>query len=417
MPKEDQIRANLSSNNFKHLSGIGSSVYSASSSSEFKVAILANQVHSFPKLMAQGLQRMFMMLNIKSTIFNDGLSAVRRDARFLDQLALIEQLKHFDVVIMCYNLPLAFMDPYFNDEFIRSQLPEIPIVLYDNKYLGTMGGWILNLRDGNPQSKVDRPNNWGLNRFDWYLAASDTTSWPRVPEGPHPCSVIGTNLDEGTLFPDQKQKFIILFDFERKGYFSQRKIQLDACLETQTPYFILDGKYTTEQIRSIYRRCALYFVAHKESFGWPICEVQACGSYVGTPHSMWCCGHWKKEDSSLPGEGRLSENFIIYDNDKEKLKDAIRQMKANYDPYCVIQTYQRFRPELYYGDIEELDRFIRKVRNGDIHSRSHQGYPDIHQIGAAFEAYQQEENKNQNKFSAQINAGTQSVKNEMLYAK
>jgi len=86
----------------------------------------------------------------------------------------------------------------------------------------------------------------------------------------------------------------------------------------------------------------------------------------------------------------LSDNFIIYDNDKEILKDAIRRIKARYNPYQAIQTFSRFRPELYGGDIDALDGFLRQVENGTIHSRSHEAYPTIHEMAAAFEAWQKE---------------------------
>jgi hypothetical protein len=122
----------------------------------------------------------------------------------------------------------------------------------------------------------------GLNRYDWYLVVSVLSECP-IPQGPQPYSLVGLNLNDGTLNPQPKGEFRALIDFAQPGHENERSIQIAACERTRTPYTVLEGSYSLEEIREIYRQSSIYFVAHRESFGIPICEVQACGSYV-SPH-------------------------------------------------------------------------------------------------------------------------------------
>jgi hypothetical protein len=119
--------------------------------------------------------------------------------------------------------------------------------------------------------------------------------------------------------------------------------------------------------------CSIYFVAHSESFGLPICELQACGSYIFTPYARWCRSHYIKADVTMGGgnDGTLSPNFVSYDNDKDKLVRAIQHTKHIYDPRKVVDTFLKFHPQLFYGDPSELQKFVNMVDNGIIHSRLH----------------------------------------------
>ena len=115
----------------------------------------------------------------------------------------------------------------------------------------------------------------------------------------------------------------------------------------------------------------------RESFGLPICEVQACGSYVFTPYSEWAPSHWLKKDVMQPGPGELPSNFVVYDNDKDLLITEIKRVKAMYDPKEVVNNFHRNHRHLFHGDSEELKRFIQMVERGQIHSKSHEQYAGI----------------------------------------
>jgi hypothetical protein len=213
-------------------------------------------------------------------------------------------------------------------------------------------------------------NHFGIERYDWHLCASVVSEVP-MPVGPQPYSLIGLDLNDGTLFPDQQGKIVALLDFEREAHFQERQAQTSALRNAGIPFIELKGRYSIRAIRKLYRRCAFYFLAHRESFGLPICETQACGSYVFTPVENWCPSHWQKDDLYAPGVGQLTKNFIVYNNDPRFLADELSRLKTVYDAQAVRQRFLREHGSLFYGDIDELNRFVGMVRSGEINSELH----------------------------------------------
>jgi hypothetical protein len=69
-----------------------------------------------------------------------------------------------------------------------------------------------------------------------------------------------------------------LIDFERPQHLPERAIQIQACLDAGIPFKVLHGSQSIQEIRTISGSCSLYLVAHCESFGLPICALQACGT-------------------------------------------------------------------------------------------------------------------------------------------
>jgi hypothetical protein len=365
-----------------------------------RVAILGNGRPSFVKIMSEGLQRMLTSIGVESEIFYDGLellhavpqpfrefvrhpdsNPVRRTARYIFKELprfepFIRRLRQFDVVIVVTSLPDAFMTMLFDDDAVRRHLHGIPILLYDVFYLGTRGPWARWLRDGNVDRGIAGRGHWGLDRYDWYLAGSLVSDFP-LPPGPQPCSRIGVHFDDGTLYPEPKEDFIALIDFEQPFHLRERAIQIMACEETDTPYLVLSGRYSIENIRRIYRQSSIFFVAYRESFGLPICEVQACGSYVFTPYNDWCPSHWLKEDLSQPGPGVLPENFVVYENDKNRLKEAIRRIKASYRANAVVERFLTIHPHYFHGDVVELQRVLGMIADGTITDQTHRQHGNI----------------------------------------
>ncbi len=355
-----------------------------------KIAILANRARSFVYPLAEGLKRMLDQLEIETRIFYEGLPAIRRYSPSHDNSKmsgkylikyyrdfqfsrLLQQLQGFDVVIVVGHAPAAFMKNFLRDESLRSALPDIPIVLYDLVYLLTRGAWAKYLREGSVEHGIIEGGHYGLERYDHYLCASVVSEYP-MPPGPQPYSLIGIHLDDKTLFGEEKKDFIALLDFERSDHAEERQIQIQALRETNTKYIELKGSYSLKEIRRIYRRCSIYFVAHRESFGLPICELQACGSYIFTPYSSWCPSHWLKEDLSVAGPGRLPSNFVVYDNDKQKLIDEIIAKKTSFNSEEVRESFQSHHSQLINGDLNELKKFIHKLQIGEIRGNSHQQY-------------------------------------------
>lgn len=371
------------------------------------IAILANDRNSYVMPMAEGLQRMLSRVGVRSTVFYDGLQQLNRlpvpfrdyltqngtDTKHVTRHALgyllhavprmvrfVSRLRTFDAIVVVHSIPTVFFKSYFSDTTLRSLLPATPIVLYDVFYLPTRGPWARWLREGSPEHYVDQPGNWGLDRYDWYLCASVVSETP-MPSGPQPYSLIGVDLDDGTLTPDPRGEFIALLDFEYPANMRERAIQIQACEESDTPYMVLNGDHSISRIREIYRRTSVYFLASRESFGLPICELQACGSYVLTPDPHWCPSHWLKTDLSRPGPGELSPNFVVYHNDKSELVKELRRIRADYDPKRVVDTFRRCHPQFLHGNEVELRDFVAKLRDGVINSRSHGNYKGITGLG------------------------------------
>jgi glycosyltransferase involved in cell wall biosynthesis len=357
-----------------------------------KIAILANRARSFVRPMADGLKEMFDLIGVEASIFYQGLVdianySISNPTRSLkDQLItpyrdlkysrLLNQLQNFDVIVVVGHAPNAFMNHFLRDESLRRSLPHVPIVLYDLVYLPTRGLWGKYLKEGSVEHGIPTGGHYGLERYDYYLCASVVSESP-MPAGTQPYSLIGLKLDRKTLFASQKPEFIALLDFERPDHQAERQIQIQALEATQTQYIELKGSYSLETIRELYRRCSIYLIAHRESFGLPICELQACGSYIFTPYSHWCPSHWLKADLSQAGAGDLPPNFVVYDNDLEKLTQAITHKKRIYKADLVRQNFQDHHPHLLHGDLDELQSFVERLKISKIHSRSHQEYRSI----------------------------------------
>jgi hypothetical protein len=368
-----------------------------------KIAILANSAPSYVKPMAEGLNRMLSRIGVESTIFYDGLEElsrlpkkfveyVREDGSGGPNIAVgtlkylvreapgvyrfSKKLRSFDAIVIVNTIPKAFLRTFFRDDTLRSLLPRTPIVLYDVFYLPTRGPWGQRLKEGSPESGIPTGGHFGLERYDWYLCASVVSETP-MPSGPQPYSRVGLDLDDGTLRPEEKGEFTALLDFEDPHYMRERAIQIQACEESGTKYIVLNGRYSIAEIRNLYRKVSIYLLAMRESFGLPICELQACGSYVFTPYAHWCPSHWLKADLTQEGPGECSPNVIVYDNDKTRLIQEIRRIKAAYDPQTVVDRFHDYHPQLFHGDEDQLRNFVQKIRDGAVHSLSHKDYAAI----------------------------------------
>ena len=365
-----------------------------------KVAILSDTRETYVKPLGEGLHRMLLELGVDAHLFPDGLdrlagiqlpfrshiadasrgSLPRNLLRYLLKevpsfYPFILQLRQFDAVIVVSGIVRAYLRSFFSDESVRRLLPNVPLVLYDLYYLPIRGPWMRRLKQGSPEHGIPVPG-WGVERYDWFLVAS-AVSECAMPPGDQPYSSIGLHLDDGTLKPEPKKEFVALIDFEQHCH-HERAIQILACERTQTKYTVLQGRYPMAKIREIYRQASIYFIAMRESFGLPICELQACGAYVFTPYSHWCPSHWVKEDIYTEGPGVLaSPNFIVYNNDLDTLIEQIQRVKQRYDPLTVVDTFQKYHPQYYRGNKAELEQFLTLVEQGKIYSGRNKEYAHI----------------------------------------
>ena len=118
-------------------------------------------------------------------------------------------------------------------------------------------------------------------------------------------------------------------------------------------------------------------LAHRESFGLPICEAQACGALIFTPRAEWAGAHWLKDDLSEAGPGRHSPNFVVYEDNVDDLVEELLAAQDAFDPSRTVDTFLEHHPQLYHGDREAVSDFLDSLESGAIHSTLHREHAGI----------------------------------------
>ncbi|MFH1497041.1 MAG: hypothetical protein ABII82_04365 [Verrucomicrobiota bacterium] len=286
--------------------------------------------------------------------------------RLAKQRLLAWKLRHladYDLIIVISTIPHAFRKD-FAVEALRQHAPQAPVVLAANLYLPSRPHFIAALRD---------EGHHGLGRYDHYLCTSVHNVHP-VPRGPQPATLIGLRLDGRLLHPGPARPLSALLDFERPGGEERRAEEVRALKEAGIPHEQLGGTLSYPDLCARYRQSGLFFLSFGESFGVPLCEAQACGSYIVTPSANWCQAHQIKQDIHLPGPGRLNENFIVYD-DIDDLKHKLSTLDRRHDPLRVRRRVEADFPHYLQGDPDALATFLERCRAGDIHADSHRAFP------------------------------------------
>lgn len=279
-------------------------------------------------------------------------------------------LSECDCIVIVNNCPRIFYSKSLKRlEGIRKKFKK-PIVNYDFHYLPNQAWYERIIKD---------PHNYGLERFDWYLPVGLITEFAIPKEIPQLYSSIGMDIKCDNLYSEQST-FQALIDFERKGYEKYRDLIIEVLNELNITYTELKGKYTTDEIRSIYRRSSIYFVSSRESFGLPISELQLCGCYIFTPHKEWCPAYFLDKSPFEKGLGRLGGNFIVYNNEKELLKKQILNIKDNFDSNKVVESFKEDYTDYYTINKDELNDFISKLSSGVIHTNSHLEYEKYNKL-------------------------------------
>jgi hypothetical protein len=369
-----------------------------------RVDILANDRASFIKPMAEGLARMLESLNVEAHLHRDGLehlmrrqsidvSSLRSFAGSTARLAtnrrefssFIERLRGTDLIIVVAHTPASFSVSMLpNVELVRKNFPGVPIVNYDLVYLPSLDSWrraiLKDEKTGLSQDALDiiKRGKFGMERFDWYLLTSIGGYTP-LDKVEHPYSIIGINIDDGRIYPDQQGEFSVLVDFpQNRGHYPEyRRVQLEALKIAGVKYEMLEGSYSRDELLAVFRRSAVLLLGHAESFGLPICEAQGCGCMIFTPDPHWATAHWLSEEYQTDREPGLSPNFVVYENEPEKLAARLRAAADSFNPQKVRDTFIEMQPRLFRGDIEALKSFLDRVKSGDIHPALHSAHSRI----------------------------------------
>ncbi len=286
---------------------------------------------------------------------------------------LLKKLTGYDAIVVVGHMPTTFAKANYTGVDILKKKLNVPIINYDLCFLATHGMWVKLLKKDPKYGGFA-----GLNRFDYYMAVSITTEYPLKKDVMFPVSCIGGDFQAENLFPEQEE-FMALVDFERESHPKERALQLQALKETDTKYYILHGTYSADEIRNIYRKSAIYFLAHRESFGLPIVELQHCGCLIFTPYKRWAPAHYLFKSPYERGEGQLGTNFKVYRNDLTLLKSMIQEVKTQYNAHKVVESFKKEYPMFYTGNLAALSEVMNKIQQGVIHAQSHNDYKDLDQ--------------------------------------
>ena len=373
-----------------------------------RVDILANDKASFIKPMGEGLARMLTRCGAEPRLHYDGIERLMRrpsiDASSLRSFAgslahlrssrkqyadLVDSLEGTDVIVVVAHVPASFSPSMLpNVELLRRSFPNVPIVNYDLVYLPSLDSWSRAiLRDEatrlTPENlKLFARGKFGMERYDWYLLASVGGYMP-LENIEHPYSIIGIDIDDGQLYPEQKE-FSVLVDFpQTRGDFPKyREVQLKALEMAGVKYEMLEGRYSRPELLSVFRRSSVLLLAHAESFGLPISEAQACGCRIFTPDPHWATAHWLSAEYTTKREPTLSSNFVVYQNDPESLAGDLKRAHDSFNPQQVRSTLENVQPRMFRGDTDILGSFLERVKSGQIHPSLHESYSRIGRVSS-----------------------------------
>jgi hypothetical protein len=119
-----------------------------------------------------------------------------------------------------------------------------------------------------------------------------------------------------------------------------------------------------EEIRKIYCQASVFFLSFPESFGLPIAECFACGTYVFSPDNSWPMA-WRLDEQPIPmGQGVLPDCFQIYRGAAElesKLDGIMGTYDAEKTPLKVFNTFLEHYDKFYYGDKLALKYILDQI--------------------------------------------------------
>jgi hypothetical protein len=324
---------------------------------KMKIAILSDDQPSFRKPILKNAIKLILNAISRKHYSTKPLRAVA----FRDLHQLAKKLSSFDAVIVCAHMPETLAKrSYKGIDILTRELP-IPIINYDLCFWATRGTWC--------QRVISEPEFGGFagfDRFDYYIAVSNISEFPVQKNVNWPLAVVGGDFRSAELYPEQTD-FRVLIDFERNDYLGERHIQIRTLEKLQIPYTVLSGTYSHSELYKIFRKHSVYFLAHRESFGLPIVELQLCGCYIFLPYTSWAPSHYIEKSPYAAGEGSLNKNFILYNNDTNTLEEKLGTIRNNYDPTDVIAEFSATQPRFLHGDIATLKNVVVQIASGEIY--------------------------------------------------
>ncbi|WP_439883021.1 glycosyltransferase [Pontibacter sp. MBLB2868] len=344
-----------------------------SSKKEINIAILTRKDYRSPRILAESLKQLLNKAGVTVDIFYNIEVLLRLNTfqeakhrlkfhfwlrrklfNFFADRIFLEKLQTYDAVVISECTPNGFWKEYYNIEKLKHILQK-PILFYEVYYLNNAPTQVANLQnDGHPL----------VERYDWHLSVSDVTEIRSQEPGPWSC--IGIDLSAIGLKPVPKKEFIALVDFKQPGYEHIQAEQISVLKELGINMIVLEGQYSTQEIREIYQRVSVFFLQFPEAFGLPLAECLACGVQIFTPDSGWPMSWRLDENPTIHGPGNLPNIFSVYSNSKD-LKRQLIDFRRGYEyeetPFKIFETFIFYYPHYYYGNPEEVINVLKRIEN------------------------------------------------------
>jgi hypothetical protein len=349
-------------------------------SGTLKVAILTRPDDRSPRVLAESLQAQLNHLGVEADI-HFGISALtrllgwrvrKRTMRFhfwarqqlaylLSDYLLFKKLRTYDAIVISECIPNGFWSDLYDIEALK-KITGKPVLFYEVFYLGNAQSQI---------SKLELGRHRLIDRYDWHLSVAPTTEAMTASRGPWTC--IGIDLSYLKLKPQPKRQFTALVDFDHPGYRVYRENHLRILAELGIEAITLDGNYSIQEIRKLYRRAAVFFLETPEAFGLPIAECLALGTRVYLPEAKWAMS-WRRPSSTDQDAHRdLPSAFATYDS-WDDLKRKLANERDTYDsvstPNEVFQSFISNYPEYYFGNRDALQDVVDRIRCDNFETES-----------------------------------------------
>lgn len=337
-----------------------------------KIAIITRKDYRSPRILAESLKLQIEQAGSEAKIYYDidllnrlvsyresnltfHFWLRRKIAYYFYDKKITKLLRGSDAVVISECIPNGFWKRLYNVEKFKKIIRK-PVFLYEVYYLGNAPTQIEQLKKtGNPL----------FERFDWYLSVTDVTEIKIKPGVEYSC--VGLNLKVSNLHPTAKKEFIALVDFKQPGYDHFQQEQLTVLFDLEIKTIVLEGQYSIDEIRELYKAASVFFIQSHEAFGLPIAECLACGVQIYTASSAWPMSWRLEKNPALHSEGTLPEIFTVY-HSKEDLKQKIITTKEKYDlittPFQIFEAFTKYYPHFYYGNSAELKAVLTKIEEG-----------------------------------------------------
>jgi hypothetical protein len=345
-----------------------------------RIAIFSRPGACFPNIISLGLRGMLNDLGIENKIFYDSIPMLMRllplsekpkrwhnnlqfrirnkITHYFADRKLMREISKYDAIILSECYPNAFWKNFFAIKELR------------NRYKGCIISYTESPLDSAPLNKKKQMNDYDYDELLYDYNLFVTGLMEVKTDLKQNQAVIGVNLDNKELLkPTEKDEFFALIDFAQPGYETQRKQQLSVLKKLGVKYIALEGRYPIDEIRRLYSKAAVFFLAFPETFGLPISECLACGTYVFTPNSSWPMA-WRLDENPVSmGPGLLPACFQVYDGDMDlenKLKNLMHTYNLKHTPEYVFNNFIEHYGRFYFGEPNALLDITKKMVIGGI---------------------------------------------------